>query len=215
MNANIAKRIESADWESLYPVLIDYAELKLRHHIAMGLNNGNGRPVIDGMDANVLLDIAIDKTLEGVRAWNPDVVDLERHLKETIRSLISAFFKKGVMIIGTAKTADGLQNPIDIEYTKFDESENAIDDIFGSEEHYKLLEKHLDAFKNSIKECPELIDVFESYAAELTTPKDIADVTGYDVRSVDNLKQKLKRRYIKFTQMYIGPLLKKDLVKEK
>ncbi len=211
MEAKIEQILEEADWESLYPEIIGFAEMKLRNALGLVVSKKKGHPIIDGMDANKFLDHAIDKTLSGVRRWDPEETDLKTHLNGVIRSDISNLFKKGIAILDSVTVAGEPHRPIDI----YPDHSRRPDGKFSEEEFRSLQNAHFRAFHETIQDDPDLKLIFEAYYAGFVKPRDIADVTGLDARKVDELKRKFLRRYLKFTDGYAGPLSKTDLVKEK
>ena len=206
MNADIVNRIRGADWGELYPVLILFAQIRLRHAL-----NTYGNPVIEGLDANVLLDQAIDKTMDGTRTWNYEEVSLEAHLKGVIRSDVSSFFKKDVArrIADPVETKDGLVNAIDVHMDHSLRPDSTVSD----REDLTLKRQHLDAFKASVADDAELAQILESYEAGFTKPRDIAELTNMDPRRVDELKRKLLQKYLRFTDKHADILEKADMIR--
>lgn len=206
MKSEIAKRIESADWNELYPVLILFAETRLRNALKT-----KGKPVIEGLDANVLLDRAIDKTLDGTRRWKYGDVSLENHLKGVIRSDISAFFKKDIArsVAPPIWTESGPINTIEI----LGDNHLRPDTTVSDDEHSTLLNEHISAFRESVADDSELVELLDAYDAGYTKPADIAGLTDIDPRRIDELKRKLLTKYLRFTSNYSGVLERADLVR--
>jgi hypothetical protein len=196
MDTEITSQIENANWDELYPILILFAQTRLRHALKT-----NGNPVIEGLDANVLLDQAIDKTLDGTRKWKYKNISLEDHLKGVIRSDVSSFFKKDISkSVVTIQAENETVNAIE---TVGDQSSRPDIKMFRAEEE-ALLVHHLAEFKASITSDKELSQILETYDAGFTKPKDIADLTGLDPRRIDELKRKLLTKYLRFTERCSG-----------
>ena len=212
--SDIRRRIAAADWETLQPRLMDFADLTLRfYNTKDGDRQKNGIPCIEGKDAHSFLNEAIDKTLDGTRKWNPQAVDLYWHLHETIRSLINSHIKSRVVTsrLHPHNTPEGIVDPIDVSPdTRSGPSDTAL-----YSEIADLRLKHILAFRESIAGDPELMELFEALDAGYTTPRDIAESTDLKPERVSELKRKLLTKYIKFTRMYTGPLEMSDLVRER
>lgn len=211
VSAKIEELLEQADWGSLHPRIIEFAEIRLRSALGTFVSKEKSHPTIDGIDANKLLYDAIDKTLAGDRHWDPESINLETHLKGVIRSDISNLFKKGIAILDSATFAGETHRPIDV----YPDHSRRSDKQISEDEFRSLQNEHLMAFYKTIQDDPDLKSIFDAYDAGFIKPREIADVTGLDARKVDELKRKFLRRYLKFTEEYTGPLAKADLVKEK
>lgn len=206
MDPEVTNRIQDANWEELYPILIVFGQTRLQHALKT-----NGNPVIEGLDANVLLDQAIDKTLDGTRVWDFTNVDLVTHLKGVIRSDVSSFFKKDIatMVVPPIQTEDGPINVVEV----IGDSSLSPDSAITNHEDESVKAEHLEAFKASITGDAELIELLDAYDAGFTTPRDISELTGMEPRRIDELKRKLLTKYLRFTNKYAGALKRADLVR--
>ncbi len=206
MDPEVANCIQDANWDDLYPILILFGQTRLQYALKT-----MGNPVIEGLDANVLLDQAIDKTLDGTRVWDYTNVDLGTHLKGVIRSDVSSFFKKDIAssVVPHVQTEDG---PINVVEFIGDNSLRP-DSAIANHEYEALKAAHLEAFRASISDDAELVELLDAYDAEFIKPRDIAELTGMDPRRIDELKRKLLTKYLRFTDKYEGVLERADLVR--
>ena len=209
--SDIAELIRSAPWDSLQPQLLHHADFTMRKGLGWGAAAiSDGRPCIEGRDAAWFLDEAIKKTLDGTRKWNPEAVDLRRHLSEVIRSLIDSHLKSVVVRNRINLIADKAGTVASIE-GRPDPGPTSADSIARGEllrEQNKLIR----AFRAHIADDAELIALFDAYDAEYYDPREIAAVTSLKVDRIYELSRKLKTKYVKFTMTYSGPLEQSDLV---
>ncbi|NKB82036.1 MAG: hypothetical protein GKS05_09145 [Nitrospirales bacterium] len=74
-------RLNSADWEKIYPALLLYARFKAR---SLYWRSGNTLDLAKGMNAEDVVNEAIRKVYEGERVWDPiKVPDLLEFLKSS------------------------------------------------------------------------------------------------------------------------------------
>lgn len=208
--ADIVRRIEGADWDALYPRLMDYADLTLRSALGWSrVDIKRGRPCVEGLDAEWFISEAIDKTMAGTRKWDPESIDLYWHLHETVRSLIHSQATSKTVLARQHPNGDGF-DPID----NMADTSPTPDEGVVSQEISKLRQEHFLAFRESIAGDKELCELMEAFTAEYTDPKDIADVSSLAPERVSELKRKFRAKYLNFTDKYKGPLEKSDLVRE-
>lgn len=212
--SDIAARINGAPWDTMYPQLLDYADFTLRQGLGSGAEaDKRGRPCIEGRDAEWFLSTAIEKTLDGTRRWDPASVDLCRHLREAMRSLIDSHLKSGVVRRrkDSSETDVGIVAPVEAHA---DHSPSPAERVANDETSAER-KKHVLAFKAALATDAELLELFEAYDAGYVTPRDIAAVTSLSEERISELKRKFLAKYQKFTKAYTGPLQTADLVRRR
>jgi len=149
--------------------------------------------VIAGMGAGDFVHLAIQRFIEGVRAY-----DGTRSLLENLNSAVDS-------IIWSAKKQNKLDPMLDylIEYddngravdpisTSEDESPSSIDSIIN-EEIAQDQQQHFKNFYNSFDGNKDVQDYLEALSEGVFKPQDIAECTGMDVTRVYEIRKMLKK----------------------
>ena len=171
--------LRDANWEELLPRLVAYAERRLRRAgWARGLDH---QP--SAMEAQELVNKAIEKCLNGERLWSDDAPDLEIFLCGVIKSLCSSARKSAVrsrvMLIDDA----GANAPSGLP---------PADEALAERGRSEILE----AFAASIKGDEELEDLHRAILEGHTKREQIAEALQWSVERVSAARVKLQRRLV-------------------
>jgi len=151
------------------------------------VENRIGRGLLPkGHDAKDVVQIAFQRLVAGSRAWNPEKVDLETHMKRSIlRSMLGS---KGLLGVKDMNKCEFNEEEL-LEHLNEDgirTTDCLKDPIPDSDKEmaFSLLEKE-------IAGDSELENILTANRMGYSKPADIAEATGYDVKRVYWLQKKL------------------------
>lgn len=173
--------IDERSWGMIYKELVRFAEFKL---------NKAGfkiRTEKDTVDAEHFATIAIEKVLEGTRAWDfTHYPDISIHLKGVVKSLISSHFKsssRSIVTAGREKDSTVFAGAEDESLTEIEiESQDGLtespEEIMISNEYWEAIERAFAEFKDEYAIYSEWLDG--------TPPRIIAETFEIPVNEVNN-----------------------------
>lgn len=167
--------IVETEWRRIAPRLLTHVRWK----IGYGL-------LPKGHDAEDVVQMAFERLLAGSRSWDPDKIDLETHMKQSIlRSMLGSKGLPTVKDAGGGEFTDeedlGHLNSAGIHSR--DAQRDAISEM-DKAEAFNLLGQE-------VQEDEELRDVLEAIRMGCSKPAEIAAITGFEVKRVYWLMPKL------------------------
>lgn len=161
---NVAKAIKYCDFDKLYDRLNAYAYKKLK---TINVKN------FDGIEPQDFVANVIEKSLTGIRNWDPEKCTIEEFFFGCLKSDIDAFFKKKKRLLDKES------------FDFFAEDDNLpIDDIND------LVINCL----NEMKATHEEINLFNLWSEGVTKRQEIAVELSISEKEVDNIRKRLIRK---------------------
>ena len=203
MDREVIKRIEEAAWDGIILKLTNYAIFKTNRLY------WKYRTLPQGLTPEDMVMEAINKMFEGKRKWNPSKnPDLYSYLKSVVDSDISHIYETKEY---------GLTQPFP-ETEERQEVEELLDRADPTSDHAiyltppvlnpeeTLLEKEkikgdeatVDLFFEAIKGDKKLEDLASLIMEGYTKPAEIAEQMGIDVKEVNNLQKRFRRKSKEF-----------------
>lgn len=203
---HVRKRLDEADWKTIYLKLIAHA-----HSLARSLywRSANKEDLAEGLGPEDLANEAIARVYEGRRNWDPDKdPDLLKFLKG---SVLSSMFNELAMSADNTQTErfpevageQGLVlepiNPAPPEakhaYHLTRRNPNP-EELLQAEEEAKLRELQAKTILNGLldatKDDPEVTAILECTMEGITAPRHIAERTKIPVEKVNNAQKRLR-----------------------
>lgn len=174
VSSTVQKRLDSEDWNALYPRLLNYARRK-----ANGLSFLQAPSELPlGHTYEDLVQDAIAKVYRGDRKWDPDKnPDLYVYLTSVIDSLFSALLNKADHRFRDPQDPSELQGSHEADYNDcFEALKKLVKDTSSDDEN-------LDNVRQGIEDG--------------MSPGKIAEFFGINKKEVYKLKRKLRRRIYK------------------
>lgn len=201
MKQTLDQALKTADLERLIPLLIDYADKRVRRYLWRGylLKGGSSRQSLAARkSADDFVMEAFDALTNGSRSYRDDL-DLETNLRRTIESMVSNWKKKSdrqplIDHLLDASGDDILVDPVD---AAADAHTTEMSEVERKERsgHQKRL---LGEFRASLEGDTELSGVYDALAAEFEKPAEIEELTGIPAKRVYELKRKLRMKLSDF-----------------
>lgn len=167
--------IIGAEWRRVAPRLLSFVKRK----IGCGF-------LPKGHDAEDVVQMAFERLMAGSRTWNPDKVDLETHMTQSIlRSMLGSKGLPAVKDTAAGEFTDEEDlNHLNVDGLRTcDASRDPISDM-DKAAAFTMLEQE-------VQGDAELKDVLAAIRMGCSKPADIAEMTGFDVKRVYWLQQKL------------------------
>lgn len=195
----VLKLLEAADWDDIIIKLTYYATFRFkRYGWKSSLPKGNS-------PADVALN-AIRKVYDGTREWDPDKYpDLLKHIKWIVKSdiehLYSSLEHTTTGRYPVAEMEDGTK--VELKETAGDHQHSISSKILTPEEELiakqkQMIEKNLLTELNDAVKGDEDLELLLLYFEDgMDKPDAIAAETGWDIKTVYNLKRKLLRKAAK------------------
>lgn len=183
MEEAIWKLLEKLDWEEITLELIDYANIRTRR---LKWRTESNSDLPQGKRAEDIVQEAILQTFKGKRKWNPEKYpDILIFLKLVINSIVSHLVNsqnhKRLQRLPENDNGKSLDNTFDLGYSPTPEDELLADETLG-----KIYE--------AISGDEELQSIVDAIMSGYTKSREIAEITGFDVSRVYQLRRKLDRR---------------------
>ena len=174
---NLMQELNEVDWDTLIPRLLLYATSTIRRRTWYGIWGG---PVVRGVEAEDFVLEAIERTMSGHRAWNPEKVDLYGHLVGTIRSLIYHACHS------SENSLTRHVQPSNV-VAFADPHESCPENAVRRRQQTAALLEYLTQQAPQLRLLAELILIFE-----LSRTDELTDMLGVTARELDNLKRRLR-----------------------
>ena len=186
MKEEIRKLLENYEWEEITQKLIDYADIRARRFKWRTESNSD---LPQGKKAEDIAQEAILKTFDGERKWNPEkypdiMIFLRLVVKSLINHLANSQNHRRLQRFPENENGESLDDTFDLGYSPTPEEEVLADETLGK--IYEVI--------NGDKELQSIVDAIMS---GYTKSNDIANVTGFDINHVYQLRRKLDRRLSK------------------
>jgi DNA-directed RNA polymerase specialized sigma24 family protein len=190
MEEAIWRILEKIDWEEVTLELIDHADIKVRR---LKWKTESNEDLPQGKRVEDIAQEAILKTLSGERKWDPErYPDILIFLKLVVDSFISHLVNsqnhKMIQRFPENENGESLESMFST-----DNSPTPEDEIIA----YEMLDKIYEAIDGDT----ELQSIMDAIMAGYTKSRDIAEVTGFDVNHVYQLRRKLDRRFSKLKKI--------------
>ena len=138
--------------------------------------------------AKDLVQKAIERMLDGRRNWDPNKVDLERYLVQTVRSVADSYKREGSRRGPTFDEEIGQNIGADAPRPQLDPHQ-----LLEAKEANEVLENELIAAAGNDVELLQLVDALLS---GVYRPRELSTDLVWDINKVYVLTRKLKRRII-------------------
>jgi hypothetical protein len=173
------------EWGKIARRLILHADRKLRARYWRSVHGG---PVPGGLEAGDFAYLAINKTLDGGRPWDPVRTSLQDHLRDVVDSLISG----RVLRPENAVTVRTDVDPGGCDAGQVQDGQPSPESVVISRQLEEKLLKHVSAD----------VDLFVLLRAMVehntTKPQELAKILGLSVDEINNRKKRLRRAAIAY-----------------
>ncbi|UCG71017.1 MAG: DsbA family protein [Thermoplasmata archaeon] len=193
------KSLAAQRWDQVIPRLVEYARARIRIRIWAGRKDG---PLPGGKEAEDMVYEAIEKTLDGRRAWDARAhPDLEAYLRDVIESDLNHL-------------AVGFENrrflpASQVGFTMIDDEpvplvERVPSPVPGPQADLELDDERRealafrDAFIQSLGDEPELAVVVRHIIEGVERPAELAEKAGVPAKDIYNMRKRLQRRLLEF-----------------
>jgi hypothetical protein len=183
------KLLYAHPWQETIERLVLYATYKMRRRVWRSVLNGNPP---EGIEANDIVSIVIEKTFSGTRNWNPCVhPDLYQWLESQVDSEINNLLNT----VSNRKQISGstLPDPLMLEGIDYATPETEATAKAEEDESTDFLLGLLDY----VKDDPPLYRIVDSFLADIdgvTKRSELARIVGISVTDLDACKKRLARR---------------------
>lgn len=181
--------LSAHQWQESIERLVLYATYKMRRRVWRSVLNGNPP---DGIEANDIVSIVIEKTFSGTRNWNPCVhPDLYKWLESQVDSEISNLLNT----TSNRKQLSGstLPDPSILDGIDYATPEN---EIIKKEQEDESTDFFLGLLEY-VNDDPTLYKIVDSFLADIdgiTKRSELARIVGISVTDLDACKKRLARR---------------------
>lgn len=183
----------AAKWKELTPSLLYYAESRIRNCPWRGVPvtaASGGRLCVDGLGADDILQLAVQRFLSGQRTYDHSV-SLDRNLTRAIRSIVWSANK-------SCRRAPLLEMPPDDQIAdaadRFPGHDPAPDVAVMAAEQSAIEKRTLMEFEQTLTGDTELQRLVEAYKVGKFTPREVEEYTCIPAARVSELKRKLQQR---------------------
>jgi hypothetical protein len=195
---SIIKELEQADWKVIFPKLIWFAKIQCDKFYWLGTRHFQPQDLVQEA-----ISLAFGCGENGkYRNWNKDYYpDLTSFLRGVIKSIVSHeiehimdFPHDAIEPIGDKSS--GFIGESDPEAKNIYEvlSSNSPEDNFERNEIQKALSVHVTELKSLAAGDEEMELVMMCFDDGISTPREIAKATGYDVSRIYNIIKRIKRK---------------------
>ncbi len=194
------ERVERHPWDRTLPRLLAHARARVRERFWAGVIAG---PMPGGLQAEDMVNIAVEKFLGGKRQWNPTFQpDLEDFLRGIIDSEISHLaegwenrhIRPEAAILGDEKEIGGLA---DIPGDMIN-----VEEELANRQEYVRAEAFASGFIATLSDEPLLQRVAGCIVDGLCKPAVIAAELGIEVEEIYRVRKRLQRRLEEFYRQW-------------
>ncbi|MEE9914015.1 MAG: hypothetical protein K4571_20070 [Deltaproteobacteria bacterium] len=185
-DSSIRKELEQADWKTLFPRLICFANTQCYKFRWLG--NKHFQP-LDLVQEAISLAFGLGKN-GNYRNWNKDYYpDLISFLKGVIKSIVNHEIEHLAKFPCDSLDTDEEKNPGFLAVSNNNPESNLEDCEIDNE--FSMRVQKLRSLADGDDEIGLVMMCFDD---GITTPREIAEATGYDVTHIYNIIKRIKRR---------------------
>lgn len=197
---SIREDLKQKDWETILPGLLYYAHSLCRKYYWLGNRHLSPQDLVQEAIARAF---GCGKD-GGYRNWNKErCPDLSVFLKSTIKSIVNHKIEHLRKFPHDSIEKHGErvdESPIDEDDTRLAKSMlsgisgESPEEILLSSENTRMLSERVNKLKSLAEDDEEIGFVIMCFEEGISTPREIAETTGYNIHNVYNIIKRIKRK---------------------
>lgn len=206
---HVRKRLDDADWKSIYPKLVAHSHCFAR---SLFWRSGNKKDLAEGQTPESVVNEAIARVYEWRRKWDPEKdPDLFKFLKD---SVLSSMFNELAMSVDntrvdlfreSAEQPGELLEPADLASTDAPHAQHLVrhnpnpEELLIATQCERQAKDILNELLSATADDPEVTAILECAMEGITAPRHISEQTQFPIAKINNAQKRLRLLMKKFS----------------